>query len=62
MRRLLVLAAAAAVAWWLVGRRRARGDDSGATIGYADGSAVTFEQGSPEFDRLVLIAAGAKAG
>ena len=62
MRRLLVLAAAAAVAWWLVKRRRAAGDDAGATIGYADGSAVTFEPGSFELERLLDIAAGAKAG
>ena len=62
MRRLLVLAAAAAAAWWLVNRRRSAADDSGATIGYADGSAVTFEQGSAELERLLQIAAGAKVG
>jgi hypothetical protein len=62
VRRLLVLVAAAAAAWWLIGRRRGSADDSAATIGYADGSAVTFEQGSSELDRLLHIAAGAKAG
>ena len=62
MRRLFWLAVAAAVGWWLVKRRRSGADDAGATIGYADGSAVTFEQGSAELDRLLDIAAGAKAG
>ena len=56
-----MLAAAAAVAWWFIVRRR-RADDVGATIGYADGSAVTFEPGSPELGRLLHAAAGAKAG
>ena len=45
VRRLFWLAVAAAVAWWLVNRRRSGADDVGATIGYADGSAVTFEHG-----------------
>ena len=62
MRRLLLLAGLAAAAWWLIGRRRGTVDESGATIGYADGSDVTFEQGSSELDRLLDIAAGAKAG
>ena len=62
MRRLLVLAGLAAAVWWLISRRRGAGDDSGATIGYADGSSVTFGPGSPELDRLAHIAAGAKPG
>ena len=61
MRRLLLLAVLAAAAWWLTYRRR-RKDDVGATIGFADGSAVTFEQGSPELERLLQVASGAKAG
>lgn len=58
MRRLLGLVLAAAAAWWFVGRR---GSESGpaATIGYDDGSSVTLEEGSPELDRLLQIAAGA---
>ena len=61
MRRLFWLAAAAAVAWWFIGRRRGA-DDAGATIGYADGSAVTFEPGSAELERLLQIATVARAG
>jgi hypothetical protein len=57
-----VLAGIAAAAWWLITRRRGAEDDSGATIGYADGSSVTFEPGAAEFDRLVQIAEGARAG
>ena len=57
-----MLAGLAAAAWWLISRRRGSADESGATIGYADGSDVTFEQGSPALDRLLDIAAGAKAG
>jgi hypothetical protein len=60
MRRLVVLAAVAAAAWWLIGRRRG-GEEKGATVGYADGSSVTLEPGSPELDRLLQIAAGARA-
>jgi hypothetical protein len=61
VRRLFWLAAAAAVAWWFIRRRRGA-DDVGATIGYTDGSAVTFEPGSFVLERLLDIAAGAKAG
>jgi hypothetical protein len=57
-----VLAGLAAAAWWLINRRRGAADASGVTIGYADGSAVTLEPGSAELDRLVQVAAGAKAG
>ena len=59
MRRLLWLALAGAVAWWLV-RRRRRSGDAGATIGFADGSAVTFGPGSHELERLLQIARRAK--
>ena len=60
MRKLVILALLAGAAWWFV--NRGRGDDaSGATIGYADGSSVTLDAGSPELDRLVEIAAGATA-
>jgi hypothetical protein len=34
--------------------------ESGATIGYADGSSVTLAAGSPELERLSQIAAGAR--
>ena len=41
---------------------RDRGEDQGgATIGYADGSSVTLEMGSPELDRLLQIAGEATA-
>ena len=62
MRRLVVLAGLAVAAWWLISRRRGAGDDSGATIGYADGSSVTFDPASAELDRFLHIAAGAKPG
>jgi hypothetical protein len=61
VRRLFLLAVAVAVAWWFIHRRR-RTDDVGATVGYADGSAVTFEPGSLELERLLHIAAEARAG
>ena len=59
MRRLLVLALLGGLAWWFLGRR---GTDveSSATIGYADGSSVTLAAGSPELERLLQIAAGAR--
>jgi len=58
MRRLAVLALLAAAAWWL--DNRGRDDDAGgATIGYADGSSVTLDPGSPELERLLQIAAEA---
>jgi len=58
MRRLLSLAAIGAAVWWLFGRR-GQADPSRVTIGYADGSSVTLEAGSPELERLLQIAAGA---
>ena len=58
MRKLFSLAALAGLVLWLRGRRR-RSTDQGVTIGYADGSSVTLDAGSPELDRLVEIAAGA---
>jgi hypothetical protein len=60
MRRLLSLAAIGAAVWWLLGRRRAS-SVSRATIGYADGSSVTLEDGSPELERLVRVAAESTA-
>ena len=60
MRRLLTLALIGGLVWWLLGRRRA-GVESSATIGYADGSSVILDAGSPELDRLLQIAAGARA-
>lgn len=60
MRRLLSLALVGGLAWWFFGRRRETGRGS-ATIGYTDGSSVTLEEGSPELDRLLQVAAEATA-
>ena len=60
MRRLLSLAAIGAAVWWLLGRRSKPSTDR-VTIGYADGSSVTLDPGSPELDRLTSIAAEATA-
>jgi hypothetical protein len=51
MRKLLTLAGLAGLAWWLFGRGRGGAVDR-ATVGYADGSSVTLEGGSPELERL----------
>ena len=56
MRKLLSLAAIGAVVWWLLGRR-SKPSTARVTIGYADGSSVTLDAGSPELDRLAAIAA-----
>jgi hypothetical protein len=58
MRRLAVLALIAAAAWWFL-KRDGNEAQGGATIGYADGSSVTLDAGSPELDRLQQIAARA---
>jgi len=58
MRRLLALAAIGAAVWWLLGRRE-KPSTTRVTIGYADGSSVTLDEGSPELDRLTSIAAEA---
>lgn len=60
MRRLLSLAAIGAAVWWLLGRRE-KASTTRVTIGYADGSSVTLDEGSPELDRLTSIAAEATA-
>ena len=60
MRRLLSLAALAGLVWLVLRRRRSSGRET-ATIGYADGSSVTLEAGSPELERLLLIARQATA-
>jgi hypothetical protein len=60
MRRLLFLALVGGLVWWFLGRRRT-GVQAGVTIGYADGSSVILDAGSPELDRLLQIAAGARA-
>jgi hypothetical protein len=60
MRRLIVLALIGGIAWWFL-NRAGTGDEESATIGYADGSSVTLEAGSPELDRLLQIAAEATA-
>ena len=51
MRRLLVLLAAAAGLAALVRRRRRPAER--VTVGYEDGSALTFASGSPKGDRLL---------
>jgi hypothetical protein len=60
MRRILLLAAIGAAVWWLIGRRE-KPSPGRVTIGYADGSSVTLEAGTPTFDRLAAIAAEAAA-
>jgi len=60
MRRLFSFALVGGLAWWFFGRRR-EAEKRSATIGYADGSSVTLEVGSPELDRLLQIAAEATA-
>ena len=59
MRKLVLLAAVAAFAWWVISRRRGEMEES-ATIGYEDGSSVTLDTGSPERDRLLESASGAR--
>ncbi len=54
MRRLLVLLAAAAGLAALVRRRRRPAER--VTVGYEDGSALTFASGSPTGDRLLDLA------
>jgi hypothetical protein len=58
MRRLVALAIIGGIVYWFLNRGGSE-DGQSATIGYADGSAVTLEQGAPELDRLVQIAAEA---
>lgn len=58
MRKLLALAVIGGIVYWFL-NRGASGDGQSATIGYADGSAVTLEPGAPELDRLVQIASEA---
>jgi hypothetical protein len=57
MRKLLALAVIGGIVYWFL--NRSSDDRQSATIGYADGSAVSLEQGAPELDRLVLIASDA---
>jgi hypothetical protein len=52
MRRLVVLAAGAAILWRLISRR-GRAATAQVVVGYADGSSVTLEPGSPTHDALV---------
>ena len=58
MRKLLALAVIGGIVYWFLNRGGSDGGQS-ATIGYADGSAVSLEQGTPELDRLVQIASAA---
>jgi hypothetical protein len=57
MRKLLALAVIGGIVYWFLNRTGS--DGQSATIGYADGSVVSFEQGTPELDRLVEIASSA---
>ena len=58
MRKLLALAVIGGIVYWFLNRGGSE-DGQSATIGYADGSAVTLEAGAPELDRLVQIASEA---
>jgi hypothetical protein len=58
MRKLLALAVIGGIVYWFLNRGGSDGGQN-ATIGYADGSAVSLEQGTPELDRLVQIASAA---
>lgn len=57
IRRLLFLAALAGALWWLLSRRKSN-REPGVVVGYADGSAVTLEDGSPEREHMLGIARG----
>jgi hypothetical protein len=57
MRKLLALAVIGGIVYWFLNRTGS--DGQSATIGYADGSAVSLEQGTQELDRLVEIASSA---
>lgn len=58
MRKLLTLAVIGGIVYWFLNRGGPE-DGQRATIGYADGSAVTLDPGAPELDRLVQIASEA---
>ncbi len=60
MRRLFWLALIGAVVWYFLNRRSSEPVE-GATIGYADGSAVTLDGDAPELARLVEVAAAASS-
>jgi hypothetical protein len=60
MRKLLWLAVIGGIVYGFL-NRGSPDDGQTATIGYADGSAVTLEPGAPELDRLVQIASEALA-
>ena len=57
MRKLLALAVIGGIVYWFL--NRSGSDGQNAAIGYADGSAVSLEQGTPELDRLAQIASEA---
>ena len=61
MRRFLGLLTAGGLVWWFFVRGRGDAAEESATIGYADGSAVTLEAGSPELELLVRIASEARS-
>jgi hypothetical protein len=46
-----MLAGLAVLVWWVLGRGRGAAAEL-ATVGYADGSSVTLERGTPELERL----------
>jgi hypothetical protein len=54
MRRLLVLALLLAAGWYVVERRRGRHEH--VVVGFADGSTVAPERGTPAWERAVAAA------
>jgi hypothetical protein len=60
MRRLLRIAVVTALAVWAWRRvLRGRGSGERATVAFSDGSALVFESGSDQFDRLASAARAA---
>lgn len=55
MRRALLAIVMGVVAWRFVSGRRGVGNE--VVVGWADGSSVSLDDGAPERDRIVAIAA-----
>jgi hypothetical protein len=58
VRKLVALAVVAAIVWRFVARRR-KPQEPRVVVGFADGSTVALEPGSPEHERLVDAASEA---
>lgn len=56
MRRALLAVVLGVVAWRFVRGRRGVGGE--VVVGWADGSSVSLDDGAPERDRIVAVAAG----